>query len=58
MILNSNPFNKLIIKKPDNLKHLLMFVLRLFRSDHHLKYNVEGLHIVPLNYEQLEEDIF
>ena len=58
-ISNTSLLQKIIIKKPDdNLKHLLMFVLRVFGSDHHLKYNDEGLFIEPLNYEQQEKDIF
>ena len=58
-MLNTSPLKKIIIKKPDdNLKHLLMFVLRVLGSDHHLKYNDEGLYIEPLNYEQQPEDIY
>ena len=52
----SNSLQKIIIKKPDdNLKHLLMLVLRVFGSDHHLKFNDEGLYIEPLNYKKQKE---
>ena len=58
-IKKQRPLKKIIIKKPDdNLKHLLMFVLRALGSDHYLKYNDEHLYIEPLNYEQQPEDIY
>ena len=54
--LNNSPLQKIIIKNPDdNLKHLLMLVLRVFGRDHHLKCNHEGLYVEPLNYEKQEE---